>query len=132
MEKKDNEQTFRGALKILAFNKNYRLAAIFSSYNEAERIVGVSHQVLLRCCKGETITVKSMYWREVPGDQILDIDDVGELNLIEYDAEVGCDRRIYATSSQKKGEVILSSQYPNRFQILKSKRSKQWKKSKSE
>ena len=128
---KNSELKIRKPLKILAFDKTHKLAAIFSSHNEAERMVGVTHQVLLRCCKGDTITAKTMYWREVPPDQILDIDDIGTLSLIEYDSVVGIDRRIYATSSQKKSEVILSSQYANRFQVLKSKRSNQWKKSKS-
>ena len=124
-------ERFRTPLRVLAFDKSLRLIGLFQSYSATEKVTGIKHQILLRCCNGQIISAKGFYFREVPEDTIIDIDDLNTLTLLEFDKQMGLDRYIYATKKMKKDEVIKESQFKNRFQVLQAKRSKQWKKSKS-
>ena len=124
-------ERFRTPLRVLAFDSALRLIGIFQSYNATEKVTGIKHQILLRCCNGQMISSRGFYFREVLEDTILDIDDLNTLTLLEFDSQMGYDRHIYATRNMKKDEVIRESQFKNRFQVLQAKRSKQWKKSKS-
>lgn len=125
------EERFRSPLRVLAFDSSLRLIGIFQSYNATEKITGIKHQVLLRCCNGKMISSKGFYFRELPNDTVVDIDDLNTLTLLEFDKEMGYDRHIYATRNMKRDEVIKESQFKNRFQVLQAKRNRQWKKSKS-
>ena len=122
---------FKKPLRVLAFDRSLKLVGVFQSYSTTEKVTGIAHQILMRCCNGKMISSNGFYFREVPEDTIIDIDDLNTLTLLEFDKQMGLDRHIYATRNMKRDEVILESQYNNRFQILTSKRSKQWKKSKS-
>lgn len=124
-------ERFQTPLRVLAFDKSLRLVGLFQSYSATEKVTGIKHQVLMRCCNGQIITAKGFYFREVPEDTIIDIDDLNSLTLLEFDRQMGFDRYVYATRKMKKDEVIRESQFKNRFQVLQAKRSKQWKKSKS-
>ena len=131
MKKAKLAERFKTPLRVLAFDSALRLIGIFQSYSATEKVTGIKHQILLRCCNGQMISSKGFYFREVPEDTIIDIDDLNKLTLLEFDKEMGYDRHIYATRNMKKDEVIKESQFKNRFQVLQAKRSKQWKKSKS-
>ena len=122
---------FQTPLRVLAFDSSLRLIGIFQSYSATEKMTGVKHQILLRCCNGQMISSKGFYFREVPEDTIIEIDDLNTLTLLEFDQQMGFNRRIYATRNMKRDEIILESQFKNRFQVLQMKRSKKWKKSKS-
>ena len=76
---------FKKPLRVLAFNGSLKLVAIFQSYSAAEKITGSKHQVLLRCCNGQMISSNGLYFREVPEDTIIDIDDLNTLTLLEFD-----------------------------------------------
>lgn len=124
-------ERFKTPIRVLAFDNSLRLIGLFQSYSAAEKVTGIKHQILLRCCSGKMISSKGFYFREVPEDTIIDIDDLNSLTLLEFDNKMGSDRFIYATRNMKKDEVIKESQFKNRFQILQAKRSKQWKQLKS-
>lgn len=96
---------------IICFDRWLRLCGIFSSYLIAEQTTGLKHQVIQRCCDGSLISAKKMYWRKVPSDVIIDIDDLQSLTLIEFDSQAGENRIIYKTSRMKKGDNILESEY---------------------
>lgn len=116
---------FSKPTKILAFGANLRMAAIFSSYNEVEKITGKKHQSILKCCKGDNISCLGYYWRELDPELIIDIDeDLDKLTLLDYDAEIGEDRRIYANSKMMRGETILESQYNKRDYLIQKQRKK--------
>lgn len=135
MENKEKERLasrFSNPRHILAFDGSLKLVGIFYSYSSAERLIGIRHQVLLRCCTGETIASSGYYFRAVPEDVIVDVDDLNTLTLLEFDRQMGVDRKIYATRDMRRKQTILESQYSYRFQALAAKRSKKWKKKKSE
>ena len=121
---------FKAPLRVLLFDSSLRLIGIFQSYSATEKATGIKHQMLLKCCNGQTISSKGFYFREVPDNIIVDIDDLNKLTLLDFDSQMGQNRRIYATKKMKRDEVILESQYKNRFQLLTARHSKQWKKSK--
>ena len=121
---------FQKPLRVLAFDNRLRLVGIFQSYSAAEKITGIKHQVLLRCCNGQMIATKNLYFREVPEDTIIDFDDLNTLTLLEYDKQMGENRKIYATRYMKKGEIILESQYKFRFQVINNKHAQKWRASK--
>lgn len=119
VKKSKLEKRFDSPQRILAFGANLRLAAVFNSYNEIERMTGKKHQSILKCCKGEIISCLGYYWRELHPDIIIDVDeDIDKLTLLQYDGVIGEDRKIYATSKMKRSEVILESQY-NKFKFRK-------------
>lgn len=110
--------------KILAFDPNLKLTAIFSSYNAVEKITGKVHQSILKCCKGPNISCLGHYWRELAPDLEISADeDLDNLTLLEYDAAVGVNRKIYATNKMRKGEVILESQFKQKSYLLSKKRN---------
>jgi hypothetical protein len=118
---------FSNPTKILAFDKHLKLAAIYNSYSAASRMMHRSHQLLQKCCSGKIIASDEFYYRELPGEFIVDVDDLNRLTLIEFDTEMGRDWNIYATQSMNRSEIIPESKYKQRFNILQTKYSKRWK-----
>ena len=113
------------AVKILAFDNMLKLRAMFQSYSAVEKITGKSRQSIQKCCKGNMVSCLGYYWREVPEDIIIDMDeDLGKLSLIDFDEFSGNDRIIYATSKMKKGELIKECDYKRKNYILLKQRLK--------
>lgn len=121
------ESSFPSSVKILAFNPEHKLAGIFLSYNHCERMSGISHQLLVRCCQGENIMTHGFYWRRLPVDIVLDSDDIGNLNMIKFDNAAGNDYKIYATKFMKKDEIIWEHEFEMKEQILKQRKHEQSK-----
>jgi hypothetical protein len=131
MKKESKVERFKKPSRILAFDGSLKLKGIFQSYNAAEKITRIPHQSIQKAVDGDTVSVKGIYWRElIDEDTIIDIDDLNKLSLLEYDAAMGQDRVIFATRNMKRGEEILESQFKNRFQVIKSRQSNKWKRSK--
>lgn len=122
---------FRNPTKILAFDSQLKLAAVFSSYNVAEKLLGIPHQDLYKACKGERIAMTRHYWRELEENDeeamLIESEDLGKLTLLEYDKEIGVEREIYCSQLMKRGQVIPESEYERRFQFIKSNAYKKWK-----
>lgn len=96
---------------IVAFDAGYVLVAIFKSISEAASITGALRQSLIKAAYGEIISVKGKYWRVVPADFQIEPDDIGNLNLFDFDSEVGEDRKIYATRKMQRTSIMLESEY---------------------
>ena len=126
MNKKNNKrgERFRQPTKVLAFNNQLKLAAVFASYNMAERLTGIPHQMLVRACKGEIIAIKKHYWRELEEDEtistVFESEDFGTYSLLEYDREIGINREIYYNQKMEKGKISPESEYENRSQYIKT------------
>ena len=134
-KKNDNlNERFQKPTRILAFDGSLKLKAIFQSYNAAEKITGIIHQRLLQATSGKVIAINKTYWREITGDFdnefIIGTNDLNTLSLIQFDQMIGQNRMIYATRKMVRGEEILESQYKNRFQLIRGRNNKLWKKSK--
>ncbi len=121
-QKSNNPGVFPSPIKILAFNPDFKLAGIFLSYNHCEKMTGIAHQLLVRCCKGDLITTHGFYWRELPADLILESDDIGTLDMIYFDKGCGNDFKVYASNKMNKNEVIFEHEYELKDQILKERK----------
>ena len=121
-KKKAEQAVFPKPKKILAFGAEYKLAAIFNSCNQCERMSDIHHQTLIKCCKGEMLTTHGFYWRELPDEIVIDADDIGKLSMLDFDKAVGNDFRIYATKYQRRYEVIFEHEYEEKELILKNRK----------
>lgn len=130
-KKHKREDRFRNPTKILAFDGQLKLAAVFSSYNAAERLLDIPHQDLHKACKGKKIALTRHYWRELEENDeeamLIESEDLGKLTLLEYDKEIGVEREIYCSQQMKRGQIIPESEYKNRFMFIKSNAYKKWK-----
>ena len=117
------------AKKIAVFDRNLKLAAIFSSLSMAAEILGVTPQVLRKACKGDVVAVKKLYIRDVPDEIIIDFDDIGVLRLTDFDGVFGKDYPIYLTAEMKPKQIIPESRYHDRFNYIKTNKYKEWKRS---
>lgn len=97
--------------QVAAFDASYKLVAIFKSISEAASITGALRQSLIKAAYGDIISVNKRYWRAVPADFQIEPDDIGNLTLFEFDAEVGEDRKIYGTKKMLKTSVMFESEY---------------------
>lgn len=128
MSKISKEMKFKHPTKILAFDGTLKLVAIFGSYNIAERITGIAHQRLFKACRGEITAINKHYWREFDdSEDILESDDIGKINLLDYDSKSNIDRKIYCSRKMIKGQEIPESQYGNRHQFIKTVKYQEWK-----
>lgn len=105
---------------IVAFDATYTMTAVFKSISEAAALTGALRQSLIKAAYGDIISVNKRYWRVVPSDFQIEPDDIGKLNLFDFDAEIGEDRKIYATRKMIKSSAMLESEYLN-LQAVKRK-----------
>ena len=108
---------------LLAFDSSYKLIAIFRSVSEAAAMTGLLRQSIVKAAYGEIISVGKKYWRVVPPDLQIEPDDIGALSLFDFDAEMGIDRKIYATRKMLKGSVMFESEYAS-LGYMKRKQNK--------
>lgn len=110
MEHKMNRKN----VPVAVFNSKYLLTGFFGSIKEVSRLTGVVRQSIIKAVYGDTISVRGSYLREIPNDVILDIDDIGKLNMFEFDkAADNPDRKIYKGQRMRKRlNIIMESQHP--------------------
>ena len=98
-----------GREKIAVFDANFRLVAIVCNKTQLIKLMGVSPTEIYQTLDAVRITCKKYYLRYIPEDTILDVDDLGEDLLIDFDQQCGLDMRVYVTRSQDKRGIILES-----------------------
>lgn len=96
---------------IAVFDGNFRLAAIVKGTTQLKNMLGVGMTDIQRTLSGDRITCNGYYLRYIPKDIILDVDDLGHEIMFDLDIQCGVDMRIYATSKQKRSEIILESEF---------------------
>lgn len=98
---------------VAVFNSRYVLIAIFGSIKELSKATGVVRQSIIKAVYGDTISVKDYYLRAIPKNLILDADDIGKLNMFDFDKEAGNpDRKIYGGCKMRKRlDIIMESQH---------------------
>lgn len=98
---------------VAIFNSRYILMGMFGSIKEASRVTGVVRQSIIKAVYGDTITARDCYWRAIPADVALDQDDIGVLNMFEFDKVAGNpDRKIYkGTNTNRRSNIIMESEY---------------------
>ena len=96
------------------FDMEHRLVAMFSSYADAAKIMGVTRQAITHCAKGEKLTCAGYYWREIDHNVVVDSDDLSTLMLADYDSSVGLIRKAYKSWETKRSDIINVSDFKNK------------------
>lgn len=88
---------FQEPIMVLIFSSTRQLIAVASSLNQAKSLVGsTSAQPISECCRGQIIMSGNFYYRYLhPNVEISLEDDLGKLDLIQYDKMCGEDRYYY-------------------------------------
>lgn len=112
---------FNNPKRVLVFNGAQTLIAVFRSLHTTSDISGCNLQALSFCCTGKYISTAGLYFRHMSDDVIVEIEDIGTLQLQEYDKLCGTTRRYHnirvmakkrkisqvknVTSANKKGGI---------------------------
>lgn len=98
--------------KIAVFDPQLKLIAVSSGISQLAKLMGVGTGEISRAIRGERVCCKGFYIRYIPKDIMIDVDDIGNDELLEFDLEqCGVDRLIYATRTQKKTGILLESEF---------------------
>lgn len=100
---------YRSERQILVFNPLKRLVAICLSGFAAARMCKVSPQRVQAACNGTQVATAGFYFRELKSDIEVTFEDLGTLDVREYDKLCGVERKVFKTKSMtNKGEKYNS------------------------
>ncbi len=103
---------FSEARRVLVFNSAKRLVAICQSVNATAEMFSVTTQAIFYSCSGQSISCKNYYFRHLEDDIEVSLDDLGTLNVQEYDRLCGVERKVYPNSKMsRKGMKYKKSVY---------------------
>ena len=88
---------FRRPCKVLIFNGARVLVAIVRSLHCAAELTHENKSAIHNCCTGKSIRSGAYYYRQLHPDILLDMDDLDNLTLKEYDDLCGIKRKYIST-----------------------------------
>lgn len=92
------ESQFKESQFTLIFNEFQTLIAIVSSQNQAAKLTQITAQSILYSCTGKYNSSAGFYFRRLPKGQSIELGDLGNLKIQEYDIRCGY-KRTYHTST---------------------------------
>ncbi len=104
--------------RVLIFNGARKLIAFARSLHAAAELTGVSTMAVSYCCTGKSYASNGYYFRHEHPDIELELDDLGTLNVEEYDELCGV-KRIYHT---KKHMTDMKSKGAQKKDVRDNKR----------
>ena len=88
--------------RVLVFNPNKTLIAIFSSNFQTARAFGINTQSVHYACNGRIISSYGLYFRYEDKNVEIDGNDLGTLNLQDYDSMCGKTFRYYPNNKMTR------------------------------
>ena len=88
---------FRRPCKVLIFNGARVLVAIVRSLHCAAELTHENKSAIRNCCTGKSVRSGIYYYRQLHPDILLDMDDLDNLTLKEYDDLCGVKRKYIST-----------------------------------
>ena len=97
--------------RILVFNNLKRLVGVFQSQNAAAKVFNTHVQSIHYACTGQCISCQGYYFRSL--DETIEVtwDDLGELQLEEYDKLCGVERKTYKTGDMSRTGMTYKKHY---------------------
>ena len=86
---------FKEPRKVLIFNGAGVLVAIVRSLHSAAQLTSGHIQAISFNCSGKYISTGGYYFRYLHPDVIIEVDDLDNLKIMEYDKLCGEERRYY-------------------------------------
>ena len=90
---------FKEPKQVLIFNNAKVLIAIIRSLHAAAQLTFCNLQAISFCCTGKYVTSGGYYFRHVHPNVLIELDDLDNLKLEEYDKMCG-EKRTYYTLRQ--------------------------------
>lgn len=88
---------FRRPNKVLIFNGARVLVAVVRSLCSAAELTNNRASAVHNCCPGKTIRSGLYYYRQLHPDVLIEMDDLDNLTLEEYDNLCGAKRKYIST-----------------------------------
>lgn len=102
------------AKRVLVFNPGKKLIGVYQSAFAVAKAHGWSTASIRKVCEGITISYQKLYFRYVPDDINVEWEDLGKLNLLEYDDLCGANHVVYPDSRMsRKGMPHKKKKSPN-------------------
>lgn len=92
----------REAIRILVFNPHKKLIATYHSSLCAAKMLRVTPNSIRSACTGKTIAVKGYYFRYLPEDIEITVEDLGILTVSEYDKLCGINRKVFPNAKMNR------------------------------
>lgn len=122
------KNNFNNPKPVLAFDSEFKLVAMFDSIISAERVTKLPRQKIHDAMYDKVPAYGGLYWREIDKDFILESDDLGKLNMLNYDSDMGVDHAVYCTPKMKHGNLVLESKLSGWEEYIKTSEYKEWRK----
>lgn len=97
-----NRNFIEAAKPVLIFNGACKLIAIARSARAANELMRGSEQGISFACSGRYISSNGFYFRHIPPDIDITLEDVGTLDLRDFDELCGVKREYYTTHELSK------------------------------
>ena len=88
---------FRRPNKVLIFNGARALVAVVRSLCSAAELTNNRASAVQNCCTGKTVRSGLYYYRQLHPDVLIEMDDLDNLTLEEYDNLCGAKRKYIST-----------------------------------
>ena len=88
---------FKRPCKVLIFNGARVLVAIVRSLHCAAELTHENKSAIHNCCTGKSVRSGAYYYRQLHPDILLEMDDLDNLTLKEYDDLCGIKRKYIST-----------------------------------
>ena len=88
---------FKRPCKVLIFNGARVLVAIVRSLHCASELTHENKSAIHNCCTGKSVRSGAYYYRQLHPDILLEMDDLDNLTLKEYDDLCGVKRKYIST-----------------------------------
>ena len=110
--------------RVLVFNPNKRLIAIFISGYAAARAFGLHSQSINFACTGKMISANNNYFRYEDENVEIDESDLGTLKLQEYDKLCGVERKYYNNYSMSRKGMKYNTEKKRKKAAEKAERKR--------
>jgi len=97
-----NQNFIKAAKPVLIFNGACKLIAIARSARAANELMRGSEQGISFACSGKYISSNGFYFRHIPDDIEITLEDIGNLDLRDFDELCGVKREYYTTHELSK------------------------------
>ena len=110
---------------VLVFNKSRVLVAIFRSLHCAAELVHGNLQSMSNCCIGKYINSGGLYYRYLHPNVLIDLDDLDNLKLEEYDKLCGVKRKYISRREMNSRRKKAIEKYKLRMRLAKETQSEE-------
>jgi len=111
------KSSFLEPKQVLIFNNAKTLIAVVRSLHSASELTFCNLQAISFCCTGKYIMTGGYYFRHVNPNILIDLEDLDNLKLEEYDSMCGEKRKYYSIKQ-------LSRMKNNMLKYRKAKQEK--------